>query len=433
MNFTPRPDDSFADFSEIYFRRCRERVPQIEANAAKWTFEDLIPGLSDFDTRLIVRDGMSAADWNRMSTEVGRTHLELARERREWARTLEHLPGINLQWSELTAPEQYSPEFGKWTFYRGDETKLGEARAAIAAHRWSHETDGTFHWKTFTAYHGPYDRAIDPAINLGPYENKYPLHSRLMHYFAPPLHAAVCLLENKTVPGKLASFRRARELLPDPALIDLVLQLVENHYESPEFLTEPGMTALDRRLEAYLQTTAEQLRAGTDRLACSARPTPAELREAVRKIDGGPPLIQLFENTKFARLMKGRLWFYGQNVLWFESHWLIQNELNRMRRNFFEIPFRLFARHILERDLTPEQALDALAGDLLDREQVAACRRFAILSRNDCPETELKPRALEIAAGFDPFLEALETLMQTAKGALRRTEGTGSATIASSS
>ncbi len=59
MNSTPAPPNDFAEFIETYFGRCRERVPLIEGNAGKWKFEDLIPGLSDFDMRFFVPDDLS--------------------------------------------------------------------------------------------------------------------------------------------------------------------------------------------------------------------------------------------------------------------------------------------------------------------------------------------------------------------------------------
>ncbi len=71
MKFTPRPENDFRTFYTQYFERCRERFGRIEGLAAKWTFEDLLPGLSDFDTRLLCADGMSADDWIEMSLAVG--------------------------------------------------------------------------------------------------------------------------------------------------------------------------------------------------------------------------------------------------------------------------------------------------------------------------------------------------------------------------
>src|ERR1051326_2351715 len=214
MNFAKKPKNDFPEFIETYFRRCRDRVPRIEANAGKWTLEDLIPGLSDFDTRFLVNDAMTAEDWCHMSMEVGRVHLELAQERKDWARNLEHLPGVNLKWNELFDEQLYFTEFAQWSFHHGDTKHIEAARRHVTGRAWT-DTDKLYHWKKIAIYYGPYNRAIDPPVNLGAFENKYSLHSRLMHYMAPPVHSAVCLMERKTSPGKLDAFRKARSLFPN--------------------------------------------------------------------------------------------------------------------------------------------------------------------------------------------------------------------------
>ena len=63
------------------------------------------------------------------------------------------------------------------------------------------------------------------------------------------------------------------------------------------------------------------------------------------------------------------------------------------------------------RDESPERALAMMEGDVFDKNEVAACRRFADLARPKYPADELKKRALEIAAGFDTVLCALDKLL----------------------
>ena len=429
LRFAPAPANDFADFIRTYFERCRQRVPQIEGNAGKWLFEDLIPGLSDFDTRFFVHDAMTAEDWCRMSMEVGRVHLELARERPDWARNLEHLPGVNLKWGELLDPRQYFTEFSQWTFYHGNPPGLEAARAMASGHAWD-EADAWYHWKKIALYYGRYNRTIDPAINLGRYENKYPLHSRLLHYLAPPVHSAICLAEKRTSPGKIEAFRRARRLFPKPETVDLVLSLIARHYESPRHLSEPGATQLDLEMESYLAGAVETLL--RDRLfPCPPRPNSAQLQQAVKAGGRNEGFAPLFERIKFARLMKGRLWFYAQEVPWFDSPPLIRNELNRIGVNFYEIPLRLYVRLVHGQDLSAEQALQRLEGEVFDSAAAAACRRFAAIARPECPDRELRRRALEIADDFDPFLCALERLLMSAKsrpgagdGGLEKTKST---------
>lgn len=417
MNFTPAPPNDFSEFIETYFERCRERVPQIKGNAGKWKFEDLIPDLSDFDTRFLVSDAMTTDDWCRMSEAVGQVHLELAREHKDWARNLEHLPGVNLKWGELLDPQSYFTEFSQWSFHHGDAARLEQANRAIASHQWN-ARDERYHWGKIAVYYGPYNRSIDPPINLGAYENKYPLHSRLMHYLAPPLHSAVCLMQKETRPGKLEAMQQAREIFPQRETIELALDLIERHYEAPEYLHEPGVSELDERLNAYLKGVVNTLLENGAIIECPRDATPAQLKAAIsqRRDDSeNSSMAKLFENVKFSRLMKGRLWFYGQDVLWFDSQWLIRNELNRMRANFYETPLRLFARVVYGLEADADEVIKRMEGEVWDQSQAKAVHRFAELAGEPCADAELKTRALQIAAIFDPFLHALEAMINYAR------------------
>jgi predicted dehydrogenase len=411
--FTACPFDGLDDVIATYFDRCQRRCPEIEGCAAKWTREDLVPGLSDVDTRLLVAEGTSVDDWCRISAEVGRAHLELCRERKEWARTLEHLPGVNLRWDELLDPAGYYPEFSQWTYYRGPAPRLAQVRRHLDGSSWGRE-DELFHWKKIAGYLGRYNRTIDPAINLGAYASKYPLHSRLMHYFTPAVHAGVCLMRRRSSPGKLEALRAARDLLPDPATIDLALELVERHYEAPEWLVEPAITRLDERLEAYLAGMAAVLGSRHPWLALPPSPTASDLRARLKAHEPAPSFVAIFETMKFARLMKGRLWFYAHDVPWFDSRLLIVNELSRIRRNFLEQPMRMFVRLTRGIEVDAAQALDLVSREGLDAADVAACRRFAELADPRCPTAELRPRAAAIAECFDPFYRAIDRLLASA-------------------
>ena len=80
----------------LYYESCRIQIPQIEALAAKWDFEDLIPRLSDYDTQFVYRDDMTADDWCHASMAIGEVHFDMCNRYPRWARILEPLPGINL-------------------------------------------------------------------------------------------------------------------------------------------------------------------------------------------------------------------------------------------------------------------------------------------------------------------------------------------------
>ncbi|MCE9560157.1 MAG: hypothetical protein K8R88_14560 [Armatimonadetes bacterium] len=414
--FTPRPENDFQEFIDTYYQRCRQRCPEIEGCAGKWKFEDLIPGLSDFDTRLLTKTGLVASDWNRISLEVGKAHLELAMEYPSWARTLEHLPGVNLMWEELFDIESYYPEFCQWTCYHGTKANLEIFSRAFRNRPWS-EADAIYHWKRIALYYERYNRSIDPPINLGKFESKYPMHSRLMHYLAPPLHSAVCLMDRHTTPGKLDAFKRARELFPHRETMDLVLDCIARHYETPEWYSEPKLTEFDVLLEDYLRGAINTLLESDRSLSCPINPLPSELRSAMQNFPKPAPLSVIFENVKFARLMKGRLWFYSQEVQWFDSIPLIRIELNRIRKNFLLTPLEIFSRHLLHADLDYIGTLEALRSQGISSGEIALCKRFHFLADGGIPESEYKARARQIVDIYDEFLVILERIAQVAKNA----------------
>lgn len=408
MHFTPEPANDFQQFYETYLSRCRDRVPGICAIAAKWAFEDLIPGLSDFDTRFILHDAMNVDDWHAMSLAVGEVHTELATEVRHWARTLEHLPGLNLTVGEITNPLLYYPEFSQWTFYAGDRDVLDAIGSALAAHIWC-TRDEIFHLKKIAVYYGPYIRGIDPPINFGPWESKHPLHSRFMHYFAPPVQAMVSLLERRSVRGKLEALHLAQRLLPNPDVIDLVLEALDRHYEVPELYKAPRLVALERQLERYLSEAWASL-AGHVALV---HPEPGDTRQAVEgKVGTIPfdPIETFFTYTKFARLMKGRLIFYSQQIDWFDAVPLIENELGRIVKLFCQGPLEAYALAQWRQTLDMDTALERLRNRRLTGKEVDGVKQFARIAGAPRISGQERAQARAAAEAFDPVMSTIEKL-----------------------
>lgn len=408
VHLEPRPANDFARYIHTYWSRCRERCPRIIAIAGKWSLEDLIPGLSDFDTRFLADDTTTADDWARISIEVGRVHTELAREVPGWARNLEHLPGVNLTLSEITDPIAYYPEFPQWTFYHGDAAVLKRIAGYLAAKPWE-KRDELFQLKRFVTYFGPYQRGIDPPVNLGAFEGKYALHSRYLHYFAPPVQAAVCLMQRKAHRGKLDSLRLARNLFPHPEIMDGVLASIESHYDQPGDYAEPRLTQIERGLETYLQGVIATLAPHATLMKIETSDTPASLK---RKLAAVPydPAERFFDGVKFCRLMKGRLLFYAQEIAWFDAAWLIRNELGRIVRAFFDTPLNTYGQVRFKENLPADAVLDRLRGEMLDAKECDGLREFARLAGRDIPPGEEKRCAREVAEAYDPVLRVLEIL-----------------------
>lgn len=418
MKFQPKPANDFPEFIETYFKRCQTVCPKIVACAGKWQFEDLIPGLSDFDTRLIASDDTTTVDWMRMSLAVGRVHTELAEERPGWARILEHLPGVNLTLSELCDPVFYYPEFRQWSFYHGDRQGIERVRVALEEAPWSLREE-LFHLKKFVTYFGPYQRGIDPAINLGAYENKYPLHSRLMHYFAPPVQAAVSLAQRQTRCGKLEALRIAQEIFPHPEVIDQVFDAVERHYELLDRYREPGLSELETVLERYLRDTYATLQEAVTLISVDPSDSREQLRAKVAAVTA-EPTDSFFEGIRYCRFLKGRLLFYAKPIPWFETAWLIRNELGRIVNHFYLQPLASYGKARYGKTLKPDEVLDNLCGELLSPQECSGMKEFSEVAALPVPDGQEKSRAEQVALYLDNLLVCLEKL----KADLRRVIGT---------
>lgn len=403
MTLAAAPQNQFPEFIDAYFESSRKACPKLIGLCGKWTFEDLIPGLSDFDTRLIFQDDMTASDWAEASLVVGRVHTELAQKRPEWRRILEHLPGINLTPAELHDPFLYLPEVHLWTLYRGDVDMAYDGHWSAA--------DEYFHMKKFATYFGPYQRGIDPAINLGPYETKYPLHSRYMHYFAPPVQAAVALITRRPVRGKLKALEIARHLFPHPETIGRVLDAVEAHYEIKGDYEEPQLTNIERELEFYLNSALQVLSESVDSIEINPQSAPEQLRQRLSRTVVAPS-ARLFELVCFSRLMRGRLLFFAEHIPWFETDWLIRNEHGRILRLFYAQPLELYGSAVCQERLTAEEVLDRIEEDILPRSLAREYKNFADLASESIEPGKEKETARRVGHAFEPVQIALELLMQ---------------------
>lgn len=408
IHFTPAPANDFQLYISTYFARCKAACPKLRAIAGKWRFEDLIPGMSDFDTRLIAADDTTPREWGEMSISVGRVHTALARETPLWARNLEHLPGMNLTVAEVTDPDLYYAEFPQWTYYEGDASALARIGAYLAGRNWS-SRDEMFHLRRFATFFGPYQRGIDPAINLGPWESKYPLHSRYMHYFAPPVQAAVSLARRRPCHGKLEALRAARDLFPRPRVIDRLFDTLDRHYEVAADYVDPRLAELEGELDGYLRAVWACLAQQVTLMEARADDSPQRLRERLAAVPIDP-IDSFNEGLKFARFMKGRLIFYAQDIPWFDSGWLVRNEIQRIVANFYEKPLRAYGVARGWGVLPGDAVLERVRGDVLSDAACDGILRFkAEASPAIEPGTE-KRRARALADVYDAVPSAHDRL-----------------------
>jgi hypothetical protein len=408
LEFEPKPSNDFQEFIETYYERCLAVCPQLRGIAGKWNFEDLIPGLSDFDARLVFEDGLVEKDWAAISINVGNVHTELAIQYPHWARKLEHNPGQNLTHAEMLDPILYNPESKLWTFYAGDEGISTSIRKYLQTKPWTRR-DELFYLKKFAAYYGPYHRGIDPPVNMGRWENKYPLHSRFMHYFTPPVQAAVALAQKKPVRGKSDSLKTARRLFPVPEVIDMVLDAVERHYEITEYYRELRLGQIEAQLESYLCEVYAALWDRVTLIDVDSSDTAQELRAKVSAIPLDP-VEEFCDCTRFGRLMRGRLDFYATDIPWFDTTWLIPNEVRRMPKNFIQRSLLTYGKVRWNEDLAPETVLARLEGNLLTSPICQGVRTFASLAGRELTKESQKRRAAELACTYEPIQCMFELL-----------------------
>lgn len=415
MKFAPKPENDFDEFIRIYYRECRQRFPKIEAIAGKWMYRDLIPGMSDFDTRFVLNDDMQVDDWCHFASVVGQVHLMLCEKYRCWARNLEHLPGANPTWSELYSETSYYPEYKQWTYYHTERPdKLVEVLDWLENRPWDVK-DEYFHLKKFTTFFGRYIRGIDPPVNLGVHENKYPLHSRIMHYFNPPLKSAICLIQKRTISGKFDAFEIAEELFPGFRCWESIQEILHANYEIPQWYEEPCLTQLEDELEHALQEIAAYLLDKVTLIPPEAGIQIQAWKQALKRVPLDPAMV-IVDSTRFSRTMKGRLDFYCRAPEHFDSVWLIQNELGRIGKLFFTVPFQTFWKlrtgEMVEDPLT---ILSQLKGDPLSEREIEATRKFAKLTPGTWEKGQEKQIAASIGEIFDDFYRALTKISLAAQ------------------
>lgn len=407
--FAPEPDNIFRSHIDEYYERTKEVCPQLEAICGKWEFEDLIPGLSDFDTRFFFSDDVLPEQWPGISRAVGKVHADICREDPGRARILEHLPGINLKWEEALESSSFYPEFKQWTIYRAPEDKKADFEQYLESRPWD-EVEELFNVKKFALYFTPYDRNIDPPINLKEYENKYPLHSRIMHYFCPPLQSSVCLKLKRMVRGKTESFRLARDLFPNGEVIDLILDIIGHHYEVPEYYVEPLLYEFETKLFEYLQDVLRIIQQDITVIEASPDDTSKDLKEKLSHVTVGV-WNRFFDGAKFCRLMMGRLNFYAEDIPHFDSIWLIKNELNRIRRLFFETTFSALGMIMWGVEMSAGETLERCRNEYITEQEYAAVKAYADAFGKQCDDPAVKTYASEIAGIIGPFQVVLDKLI----------------------
>lgn len=314
----------FDDVADTIARLLMAANSHVVALVAKWDRDDLVPGLSDLDFRVICDADARADDWVEIDRAVGRIHSNMVHARPEWNRINEHPIGAGLTLSELADDRLYNPECATWTLWAGETEWFDHMTQHLRARPFD-VVDERYHLQRFLSYFSRYQHGIDPPINLGPFEPKYALHSRCWHYFAPPMYSAACLLARRSFTGK----RQALQWLRDHDLaapqVDAVLGQVDAHYETKELDTPGALTVFEEHLYKAFEALLAPVCAANQSLKINPAIPVTEMR-ALLSAAPADPLSVILESARFARIRAGRYAFYLNAPNHFDADWLLANE-----------------------------------------------------------------------------------------------------------
>ena len=406
----PNPDE-FISFAETYFGRCQEQFPALRTATAKWNVEDLVPGLSDVDLRFIAADGTGGADWRRLDAIVSEVHTRLVLERPEWMRNLEHTPGVAATPAELLDEDLYQPETQSWSDYCGDRELWQEIDQVLKARPFGNRDEG-FHLKKFLTYFTPYQRGIDPSINLGRYTPEYAVHSRLWHYFIPPAQSAACLLTRTHVRGKFEALGVLEKLYPGTPILSEIHDSVKALYQVPARDDIEELYALEERLYEFLQRLFRDFSETISLIEMEEEPKVCSERLTALGTD---PMLTLFDGVRFARIRCGRFRFYLNAPVYFDSLWLTNNEFKWLRNYYTRGVFQAFLELRLgapEFDL--DQALE-LVREGLGAEAATVVQQVFDLAWKGYEKGRDREALTQVLDLFPAYYEVLEWLLGEAR------------------
>ncbi len=381
----PELRKQFDAVSRLIGESLAAKSSHLVALVAKWEKSDLVPGLSDLDFRAVCDDQTTAEDWVEIDYNLGQIHLDMVRSHPEWNRINEHTPGAGLTVGESMDERFYNPEYAVWDLWWGESAWFGELKTKVSSRSFG-PIDEHYHLTRFLGYYSPYIHGIDPPINLGSFEPKYPLHSRCWHYFAPPMLSAASILARRNLSGK----REALKWLRDHGYIveqaEAVLHQVDSHYDTPELADEARLEEFEELLFSGFEDLLGLLHASVRDLDPMLSTRPDSMKQQLASMDTAP-LADLMEIVRFAHIRAGRYYFYVNAPDHFDTGQLFIWELNWIRKLSRGV-FSCVARILGNDDLRPEECLAQL--DIRVRGTTTeAVEHVMALSRRSADDREL--------------------------------------------
>jgi hypothetical protein len=394
--------------------------PHVVALAAKWDKSDLVPGLSDLDFRVICDDSTTVEDWVEIDYCTGRLHLEMVRSHPQWNRINEHTAGAGMTISEALGRPFNTPEYAHWSLWWGRPEWLDRLKAQEAMRQFSAD-DEYYHLSKFLSYYSPYNHEIDPPINLGRFEAKYPLHSRCWHYFAPPILSAASLLARKNFSGKRAGLTWLRDNGYVAEQVDAVFRQIEAHYETPEQTDAGRLQAFEDFLFSAFRELLPLAVGAIKHLDIDRSTQPTDLKIQLASI-ASDPLVTLIENVRYARIRAGRYYFYTNAPHHFDSKPLMYWELPWLRRLCGPI-LGSFGTLVGDETLSPKQCFArlGLSVNCIEERAIQHALDLAKRTRGDKAVPHLLAEAAELFPHYYRLIECALACVLAQMPAIRQT------------
>jgi hypothetical protein len=411
-------DWSPRDFFELidwFGERWSAEFPAFAVWTCKWRPEDLIPGLSDLDARVIC-DDIGPEEWVRLDELAAQTQLEVLLARPEWARKLEHTPGVCSTKSEVLDPALFQPEMRTWDYYWGDRQVFNEIREFVRSRGWEPVDEYYFLAQRFVPWCTPYNRSIDPPINIPAHIlPKYALHSRVMHYFVPCIMAGLPVITRHTVTGKREALYRWLQLYPNEPVLHEAIHLLDVNYEVSWLEDEQQWYAFEERLWRFIQKiTPEVLRAVTivdlgDDLSLT------NLRRQLSALPG-EPMMTLYNGVRFSRIRKGRWVFYLNAPDWFDSGHVSQWEIRWLASTFTRSLFDAYSQlKFGQKGLPLDELLSLVPPNLVDENDRRIVRQVFAAGSGKPTAAEARERLRQAADVYSDYYRLLERLLEDAR------------------
>ena len=407
----------FQQVADLVGEAFHKQCPHFVALAGKWARDDLVPGLSDMDFRIICDGQTTVDDWLHIDRVMGRTLAEIAKDNPQWNRINEHTAGTAMTIPEMMDERFYNPEYFAMDIWYGPSDWLNKLKVYLSKQSFGYFDEYT-HLSRFLTYYSPYIHGIDPPINLGFFEPKYALHSRCWHYFAPPMLSAASLLARRNFSEKREAMNWLCSNGHAAEQAHAVLEQVNAHYETPEL----GNSDRLRVFEEFLYTAFEQL---YPRVCESIQFLPVDFsqdRSQIKKQLNAcrwQPSQMLMDKLRWARTRAGRCCFYLNTPEHYSVNHQLKNELVWLK-GVTGPTFEIIRDYLRNPDFTPSRCLQHLDIDVSPTDQKAIEYMFRI--PNDASDEKslrrLHEKVVELYPRYYRLLElAVERIVRKASHA----------------